>query len=176
MRRCRMRRLESCMGEEEGRSGNVFVVIRIPDGWLLQSRVFIFPGSYVGRFVIPWRSLVFHIALHPGLHISSVHPQFPNRFIYKLYPCLLFLFLSSSFSQLDTGFFSTVRSPYLYLFDRRISVCVRWWIDINMYIIILSFVVSKWEHLLWLTGPAYTEGSFRWKKCCTFSVKRIYIF
>lgn len=68
-----------------GGSGNVFVVIRVPDGWLLHSRVFIFPGSYVGRFVIPWRSLVFHIALHPGLHISSVHPQFPNRFIYKLY-------------------------------------------------------------------------------------------
>lgn len=115
MRRCRTRRL----GKEEGRSGNVFVVIRIPDGWLLQSRVFIFPGSYVGRFVIPWRSLVFHIALDPGLHISSVHPQFPNRFIYKQYstpPCLLFLFLLSSLSQSDAGFFICTCSTGAFLF------------------------------------------------------------
>ncbi len=127
MRRCRTRRLGSCMGKEEGRSGNVFVVIRIPDGWLLQSRVFIFPGSYVGRFVIPWRSLVFHIALHPGLHISSVHPQFPNRFIYKLYPhppvCCFFFCYHLSLNRTQVYL---VRSPYLYLFDRRISVCL-WW-------------------------------------------------
>lgn len=115
MRRCRTRRL----GKEEGCSGNVFVVIRIPDGWLLQSRVFIFPGSYVGRFVIPWRSLVFHIALHPRLHISSVHPQFPNRFIYKLYstpPCLLFLFL---FSSLSLSIVRRLLLYILYLFDMR---------------------------------------------------------
>lgn len=133
MRRCRARRLGSCMGKEEGRSGNVFVVIRIPDGWLLQSRVFIFPGSYVGRFVIPWRSLVFHIALHPGLHISSVHPQFPNRFIYKLYSthtppphplvCCFFFCYHLSLNRTNV---SLVHSPYLYLFDRRISFCV-WW-------------------------------------------------
>lgn len=117
MRRCRTRRL----GKEEGCSGNVFVVIRIPDGWLLQSRVFIFPGSYVGRFVIPWRSLVFHIALHPRLHISSVHPQFPNRFIYKLYstpPCLLFLFL---FSSLSLSIVRRLLLYILYLFDMRTS-------------------------------------------------------
>lgn len=127
MRRCRTRRL----GKEEGCSGNVFVVIRIPDGWLLQSRVFIFPGSYVGRFVIPWRSLVFHIALHPRLHISSVHPQFPNRFIYKLYstpPCLLFLFFFFGFVYislfLSLSIVSKLLLYILYLFDMRtLFVC-----------------------------------------------------
>lgn len=37
----------------------------------------------VGRFVIPRRCRLFHIAPHPWDHISSLHPQSPNRFIYR---------------------------------------------------------------------------------------------
>lgn len=142
-RRCRTRRLESCMGEEEGRSGNVFVVIRIPDGWLLQSRVFIFPGSYVGRFVIPWRSLVFHIALHPGLHISSVHPQFPNRFIYKLYSTPHPLFAVSFSVIISLSIVRRFRLCVLHICTCSTGECV----FVCGGELILSLVISKGDHL-----------------------------
>lgn len=41
----------------------------------------------IRRFVIPWRCRVFHIAPHPWDHISSPHPQSPNRFIYRPSSC-----------------------------------------------------------------------------------------
>lgn len=67
--------------------GGIFVATRSPDGWLIQGSVFILRPGDIGRFVIPWRCRVFHIAPHPWDHISSPHPQSPNRFIYSLSSC-----------------------------------------------------------------------------------------
>lgn len=67
--------------------GGVFVATHSPDGWLVQGSVFILRRGDIRRFVIPWRCRVFHIAPHPWDHISSPHPQSPNRFIYRLSSC-----------------------------------------------------------------------------------------
>lgn len=64
--------------------GGIFAATRGPDGWLERGSVFILRCSDVGRFVIPLRCRVFHIAPHPWDHISSPHPLSPNRFIYRL--------------------------------------------------------------------------------------------
>lgn len=67
--------------------GGVFVATHSPDGWLVRGSVFILQRGDIRRFVIPWRCRVFHIAPHPWDHISSPHPQSPNRFIYRLSSC-----------------------------------------------------------------------------------------
>lgn len=71
-----------CVAERWRCIGGVFAATPGPDGWLVRGSVFILRHGDVGRFVIPWRCRVFHIAPHPWDHISSPHPQSPNRFIY----------------------------------------------------------------------------------------------
>lgn len=63
--------------------GGIFAATHGPDGWLERGSVFILQSGDVGRFVIPQRCRVFHIAPHPWDHISSPHPQSPNRFIFR---------------------------------------------------------------------------------------------
>lgn len=76
-----------CVGVRWGCIGGVFAATHSPDGWLVRGSVFILRRGDIRRFVIPWRCRVFHIAPHPWDHISSPHPQSPNRFIYRLSSC-----------------------------------------------------------------------------------------